>query len=94
MVSTKSALEANYSQQDLLVSRSKLGKVFCSEDPRHTPVEQGLNHLGLQDSDLQAKGVVVLSYNSGPDRFETCSHETDPSFEFEREANIFLDNAV
>ena len=42
MISMKSALEANNSQQDLVVSRSKLRKVFRSEGPRHTPVQQGL----------------------------------------------------
>ena len=48
MVSTMWALlEANDSQQDLSVSRSKLGKVFRSEGPRHTPVQQGLKYLGL-----------------------------------------------
>ena len=42
MVSTKSTLEANDSQQDFVVSRSKLGKVFRSEGPRRTPVQQDL----------------------------------------------------
>ena len=56
MVSTKSALEANGSQQDSVVSRSKPGKVFRSEVTRHTPVQQGLNHLGLQHRNFQAKG--------------------------------------
>ena len=45
MISTKSALETNDSQQDTVVSRWKLGKVFRSEGPRHTPAQQGLNHL-------------------------------------------------
>ena len=37
VVSTKSAVEANDSQKDLVVSRSKLGKVFRSEGSRATP---------------------------------------------------------
>ena len=62
MVSTKSALlYGNDSQKDSVVSRSKLGKVFRSEGSRHTPVQQGFNHLGLQHSDVQAKGAVVLA---------------------------------
>ena len=89
MVSTKSALEANDSQQDLVVSRSKLGKVFRSEGPRHTPVEQGLNHLGLQHSDFQAEGGgrPIIQLRAEP--FEACSHETDPSVDFEREVSVF-----
>ena len=70
MVGTKSALEANDSQEDLEVSRSKRGKLFRSEGPRHTHVQRGLNHFGLQHSDYfytRLSGVVVLSYNSGPD---------------------------
>ena len=55
VVSAMSAVEANDSQEDLVVSRSKLGNVFRSEGPRHTLVQQGLNHLGLQHSDFQAK---------------------------------------
>ena len=51
MVSTESALDANDSQQDL-VTRSKLGKVFGSERPRHTPVQQGLNRLGFPLADF------------------------------------------
>ena len=38
-------------KQEDLVSRSKLGKVFRSEGPRHTRIQQRVsNHLGLQHS--------------------------------------------
>ena len=47
VVGTNSALAANGSQEGLVVSRSKIGKVFRPEGPRHTPthapVLQGLN---------------------------------------------------
>ena len=56
MVSMTSALEASDSQTDLVVGRSKLGKVVRSEGPVHTPVQQGLNHLGLQHSGIQPEG--------------------------------------
>ena len=56
MVSSKSALEANDSLKDLVASRSKLGKVFRSKGPRHTPLQQGVNHLGLLHSEFQAMG--------------------------------------
>ncbi|MEP4442969.1 MAG: hypothetical protein ABJ059_05880, partial [Hyphomicrobiales bacterium] len=65
MVSTKLALEGNGSQENLVVSRSKLGKVFRSEGPRHTPVLQGIQILGPQHSDFRLSGALVLSYNSG-----------------------------
>ena len=64
MVSTKSALEATDSQHHLLVSRSELGKVFRPEGSRHTPAQQGLDHLGLQHSrTFRLRGSVVLLFN-------------------------------
>ena len=77
-----------------MVSRSKLGKVFRSEGPRHTPVQQRLNHLGLQHSDFQAKrgGCAVIQLRAQP--FEACPHETDPSVDFEREVSVFVENAA
>ena len=92
IVSTKSALEANGSQQDMVVSRSKLGKVFRSDGSRHTPVQQGLDHFGLQHSDFQAKrgGCHIIHHRAEP--FEAWSHETDPSVDSEREVSDFMDN--
>ena len=55
VVGMLSALEANDSQKDLVVCNSELGKVFRAEGPCHTPVQQGLDHLGLQHADLQAE---------------------------------------
>ena len=72
-----------------MVSRSKLGEVLRSEGPRHTPILQGLNYLGLQQSDFQPNGgsrsIVQLRVES----FEACSHETDPSVDFERDVSVF-----
>ena len=91
MVSTKSVLEANDSREDLVVSCSKLGKVFRSEGLRHTPVQQRLNHLGLQHSGFQAKrgGLPIIQPRAKP--FESCSHQTDPSVDTEREVRVFED---
>ena len=47
MVGTLSALEANNSQGDL-VRRLEPGEVFRAEGPRHTPVQEVLNYLGLR----------------------------------------------
>ena len=68
MVSTKSALEAIDSQEDTVVSRSKLGNELRSEGPRHTPVQQDLNHLGLQRSDFQADrgGRSIIQLRASP----------------------------
>ena len=52
LVATLSALEADDPQEDLVVHRSEPGEVLRTESPRHTCVQQGLNHLGLQHSDL------------------------------------------
>ena len=77
----------------LVVSRSKLGKVFRSEGPRHTPVQQGLNRLGFQHSDIRAKagGRPIIQLQDGP--FKACSHdEADPSVDFEREVSVSVGN--
>ena len=70
------------------------GGVFRSENPRHTPVRQGLDHLSLQHSDLQAKGggCTVIQLRAEP--FEACYHETNPSVDFEREISVLEDNAA
>ena len=94
MVGTKSALEAIDSQEDLVVSRSKLGKVFCSEGSGRIPIQQGLNHLGLQHSNFRTKrgGQSLIQIRAEP--FEACPHETDPSVRFEREDSVFVGNAA
>ena len=94
VVSTKSALEANDSKQAFTVSRSKLGEVFRSEGPRHTPVQKRLDHLGLQRSDFQAKrgGRPIILLRAEP--CKACPHETDPSVDFERDVSVFVDNAA
>ena len=94
VVGTKSALEPNDWQEDLIMSRSKLGKVFCSEGSRHTPVQQRLNHLGLLHSDFQTKrgGRPIIQLRAEP--FEACLHDTDPSVDFERHVSVFVDNAA
>ena len=79
----KSALEANDLLQDLVVSRSKLGKVFCAEGPPDTLVQQGLNHLGFQHSDFKAKGDGCPFIQLWAALFEACAHETHPSVDFE-----------
>ena len=94
MVGTKSALEANDSLEDLVVSRWKLGKVFRSQGPRHTPVQQGLNHLGLQHSAFQTNrgDRPIMKLRAEP--FEACLHETDPLVDFEREVSVFVGIAI
>ena len=68
LASRKSALEAIDSLKDLVVSRSKLGKVFRSEGPRLTPVQQVLITSAFSIRTLRLRGAVVLWYNSGPNR--------------------------
>ena len=95
VVDTTSALEVKRSQKDLVVSRSKLGnEVFRSEGPRHTPVQQGLNHLGLQHWDFQANGGGRPIIQLRTERSEACPHETGLSVDFEREVSVFVDSAT
>ena len=74
----------------LVVSRSKLAKVFHSEGPRRTPVQQGLNHLDLQHSDFQARrgSRPILRLRA------ECQHETDPSVDFEPEISVCVGNSA
>ena len=55
MVGTKPALEANDSQEDLVVSRSELGKCSALRVHVRHPYSKVSNHLGLQHSDFHAK---------------------------------------
>ena len=65
VVATLSALEANDPQEDLVVR---------TETPRHTSVQQGLNHLGLQRAGLSDyAGPSYISYSFGPNRL-TLAH--------------------
>ena len=67
MPGTKWVLKVNGSEEDLIVSGSKLGKVFHSEDLRDVPVQQGLrHHLGLQHSDNHSgrgdRTIISVAY--------------------------------
>ena len=95
MVNTKSAPEANGSQEDLMRSRSKLSKVLVrSEGPRHAPEQQGLSHLGLQHADFQTMrgGRPIIQAWAEP--FGACPQKMDPSVNFEREVSVFAHNAA
>ena len=46
-------LKAKDSREDFEVHLSELDVVNRVEGPRHTPVQQGLSHLGLPNADLQ-----------------------------------------
>ena len=74
--------------------RSEPTEVLRAEGPRHTPVQQSFNYLGLQHTDFQTKwsGRPVIQLRSEP--FEACPHGTDPSFDFEPEVSVFVDDAV
>ena len=76
--------------------RSELGEVshFRTESPRNTPVQQGLNYLGLQHAGFQTNRgrLPIVQLRSEP--FEACRHETDPSFDFEPEVSGFVDDAA
>ena len=63
-----------------------------AEGPRHTPVQQSLNYLGLQRTDFQTKwsGRPIIQLRAEP--FEAYPYETDPSFDFGREISAFVDD--
>ena len=51
----RTTLEDKDSPNNFEVRLSELVVVSCVEGSRHTPIQQGLNHLGLQQADLQAE---------------------------------------
>ena len=71
---------------------SELVIVRRVEGPRHTPVQQGLNHLGLQQGDLKAEpgGRYIVELWTEP--LVACAHGSDPSLDLNHEVNIFIDN--
>ena len=89
-----SALEANDSQEDLVVRRSEPSEVLRAEGPRHTAVRQSLNYLGLQHTGFQTKwsGRPIIQLRAEP--FEACPRQTDPSFDLEREVSAFVYDAA
>ena len=46
VVGAVSALEANIRQEEVSVCRSEVSEVPLAEVPSHTPVQQGVHHLG------------------------------------------------
>ena len=90
VVGTLSALKANNPQEDLVVHRSELDEVFRTENPRDTPVQRGLHHLGLQHAEFQTNRgrLPIMQLRSEP--FEAGPHETHPSFDFEPEVSVFM----
>ena len=88
MVSTTLVLKASDSHKNLVVSRSKPCEVFRFQCPRHTPVQQGLNHLTLQQSKFttNAGSRPIIQLRAEP--VEVCPHETDPPVAFELEVRF------
>ena len=66
--------------------------MFRTESPRNTPVQQDSITSAFNMQAFRLIGAVFLSYNSGP--FQACPLETDPSFEFESEVSVFVDDAA
>ena len=87
-------LEAKDSPEGFGVLLWELPTVSCVEGPRHAPVQQGLNHLGLEQEDLWAepgaRDVVMLWTTP----LVACPHESDPSLDLNHEASVFVDNAA
>ena len=83
----------NDSQEELVVSRSKLGGVLRPESPRHTPVQQGLDHLGLQHADVQTRRGGRPNKEPRAKPFEAFPPDADPSVDFEREVNVSVHDA-
>ena len=68
--------------------------MFRTESPHYISVQQGLNHLGVQQGDVETKGDRFRTVQHRAKPFEACAHETDASFGFKREVNIVVEIAV
>ena len=77
-----------------MVRRSETSEVLRAEGPRHTPVQQSHNYLGLQHTGFQTKWGCRPIIQLRAEPFEAFPHETDPSFDFEREVSDFVDDAA
>ena len=70
---------------------SELVIVGRVEGPRHTSAQQGLNYLGLQQTDRQAEpGGPHIAYQP----LAACPHDWDPSLDIKHEVSVFVDNAA
>ena len=94
MRSRRWKLEANDSQEDLVVGRSEPSAVLRAEGPRQTPVQQSLHYRGLQHKDFQTKwsGCHIIQLRAEP--FESCVYQADLSFDFEQEISASVDDAA
>ena len=90
MVCAKSALEAKCTQEDLVVSRSKLGKGLRFEGQRHTPVHQCLTTTAFRIRTFRLRGGGRPIIQLWAEQFEEGLHETDPSSDFERKVSVFV----
>ena len=52
VIGALSALEANDPQEEVVVCRSEFSEVLLAESPSHTPVQQGIHHLGFKQAHL------------------------------------------
>ena len=55
---------------------------------------QCLGHLGLQNADFQTTWGRLDIVQLRVEPFEACPHETNASFDFEREVSVFEDNSA
>ena len=65
-----------------------------AESPRHTPVQQGLLHLGLWHAHLQSErsGLHIVQLPLEP--FITCPRESDLSFDLWGNVGACVDKAT
>ena len=77
-----------------MLHSSKVVTVSRVDGPRHTPVQQGLNHPGLQRADLQTEPGGRLFVKLWTEPLVACPPESDPSRDFNHEVSVFVDNAA
>ena len=90
----RTTLEAKDSPEDLEVRPFELVIMNRVEAPRHTPVQQGFNHLGLQQADLEVElgGRRFVWLWTEP--HVACPHEPNPSIDLNHEINVCVDDVA
>ena len=90
----RATLEAKDSPKDFEARLSETVIASRVEGPRHTPVQQGLNYLGLQQMDLQAEPDGGRNVWLWAESLVACPHESGPSLGLNHEISVFVDNAA
>ena len=68
--------------------------MLLAENPRHTPVPQGLHHLGLKHAHLWSERGILHIVQLPLEPIVACPCESDPSFHLWHNVGACVDKAA